>query len=144
MSPSIGSHRWCQCLLCLLSSRLRDITPGYHVDPGLMSGSYSYRVRASFKTNLFGHRKQWWCHWQFGPLCEVWCRGVWLSSLNSIPKPSHCKFLTVSTKFPLGSTEILLPLQEFLPHACSPGVKNKLLFSWNLHVAARWQLTWSD
>lgn len=146
MSHLIGSHRWCQCLLCVYSAPAWEIshqattwTWAWWVDSAVTEPGPHLRLICLAMEN----NDDVICN--LAP-CVKYGEGIWLSSLNSIPKPSSPQNLWLGLyKIPRDS---LLGWLKFC-YCCKNSslvspllVESTLLFFWTLHVAARWQTTY--
>lgn len=142
MSHLIGSHRWCQCLLCVYSTPAREIshqattwTWAWWVDSTVTEpGPHLRLICLAAENNV-----DVICN--LAP-CVKYGEGVWLSSLNSIPKPFSLQiFDSVPTKFPETPSwdhwKSVIAVR--IPVLCPLSL---LSFAWVLHVAARWQTTY--
>lgn len=130
MSHLIGSHRWCQCLLCVYSAPAWEIshqattwTRAWWVDSVVTEpGPHLRLICLAVENNDDVMRN-------LAP-CVKYGKGIWLSSLNSIPEPFSPQISeSVSTEFPeipSWDTEILLLLREFEP--CVPAFLISLCF----------------
>ena len=142
MSLLIGSHRWCQCLLCVYSAPAWEIshqattwTRAWWVDCVVAQPGPHLRLICLAVEN----NDDVICN--LAP-CVKYGEGIWLSSRNSFPKPFHCNYLTPSLQ------NSLLGFLKFWYRCTNSmlafplGAQNRLQFSPTLHVAARWQITY--
>lgn len=101
MSHLIGSHRWCQCLLCVYSAPAWEIshqattwTQAWWVDSVVTEpGPHLKLICLAVENNddVIGN---------LAP-CVKYGEGIWLSSLNTIPKPFSPQISdSVCVKFP--------------------------------------------
>lgn len=122
MSHLIGSHIWCQCLLSVYSAPAWEIshqattwTQAWWVDSIVTEpGPHLRLICLAVENNddVIGNLVP----------CVKYGKGIWLSSLNSIPKPFSPQISdSVCTKFPeipswdYWNTVTILLQQEFQP-----------------------------
>lgn len=135
MSHLIGSHRWCQCLLCVYSAPAWEIshqattwTQAWWVDsvvpepgPHLRLICLAVQNNDDVIANL-------------AP-CVKYGEGIWLSSQNSFPKPFSPQISdSVCTKFPEISSWDWSTVSAARISALHP------LFSCSKHTSSSWKL----